>query len=133
MTPIIEICVVVLTVGLLVAMVVGMISLKRLGRVLENTDRSLVQLEGLLGEARRTLDEGRVLFGSIQATVERVDSIAADASHLSHRVAAISETLLTEVEAPVQRVAAISRGMRAAVNVLRERWIHRTSNGFAAR
>lgn len=133
MTPIIEICVVVLTVGIVITMVATIVTMKRLGHVLQTSERSLAQLEGLLGEAGHTLAEGRVLFTSLHATIERVDSIAADASHLSHRVAALSETVLTEVEAPARSVAAFSRGVRAAAHVLMERWMHRNSNGFATR
>lgn len=133
MSPIIEICVVILTVCLAALTIVAMITTRNFGRVLENTDRSLVQLEGLLGDAGRTLDEGRELLGSLRATLERVDSIAVDARHLSHRVAALSDTVLSEVEAPARRLVALSRGVKAAAGVLKDRWMRHTSNGFAAR
>lgn len=128
MNTLMEACVVLLTLSVTTLTVVGLVTLRRFGQVLENADRSLYRLESLLDEAGRTLADGRELLGGLGTAVTRLDAIANDAGRLSHRVVGLSEALLNEVEAPARRLLRLSRGVKAAASTLWSRWSRRTGH-----
>jgi uncharacterized protein YoxC len=122
MTPLIQGCIVALTAGLIVLIVVAVLTMRRLYHTLDNIDRSLAPLEGLISDATKASAELRELLVSLDDVVDRVDGIVGDFKGVSERGARISGALLDEVEGPARKVTALVRGIKAAGSVLASRW-----------
>ena len=122
MTPLIQGCIVALTAGLIVLIVVAVLTMRRLYHTLDNIDRSLLPLEGLITDATKASSELRELLVSLDDVVDRVDGIVGDFKGVSERGARISGALLDEVEGPARKVTALVRGIKAAGSVLASRW-----------
>ena len=131
MTPLIQGCIVALTAGLIVLIVVAVLTMRRLYHTLDNIDRSLLPLEGLITDATKASSELRELLVSLDDVVDRVDGIVGDFKGVSERGARISGALLDEVEGPARKVTALVRGIKAAGSVLASRWGRNRLKGFS--
>lgn len=122
MTPLIQGCIVALTAGLIVLIIASIMTMRRLYHTLDNVDRSIVPMEGLIADATKASSELRELLVSLDDVVDRVDTIVADFKGVTERGARISSALLDEVEGPARKVTALVRGVKAATGVLVSRW-----------
>ncbi len=125
MPVILQICLVAVTAGLVVLVVVAVRALKRFERANESISETLGLLRVLLADATHTSGEVRDLARSLGAVSESVRGIAGKFEAVSDRAVAVSSAVLDEVEAPVRSAVGVVRGVRTGTAVLLRKWASR--------
>ena len=126
MPALVQICIVIVTIGLLASAVltVGMMT-----RFLNRAARDLAQLSQAVRESAAQVDlvshETRGLVASLRGCVPPLRRVVDRFEAVGQRTADLSSVLLEEVEAPVYTAAAVARGVRAGTDHLLRRLMRR--------
>ncbi len=122
MTPLVQICIVVVTLSFVALVAVTSVAMVRVGqaaaRLTATAEQSMAQIE-------RIAMETQALLVSIREVVMPAQRAVTGLERLSVRVTSLSHVLLDEVEEPVFAVAAVARGVRAGAVRLASLWSRR--------
>ena len=125
MPALIQICIVIVTIGLVAIVLMTARMMTRFNRASEE----LSQLGHAVRESAVRFDlvthEARALAASLRECVPPVQRLVDRFEDVGQRAADLSCVLLEEIEPPVFTAAAISRGVRAAAGHLLTRLVHR--------
>ena len=128
MPALLQICIVIVTIGLLAIAVMTFRTMIRLNKAAEE----LSQLTHAVRESVVTFDlathEARAFVASLQDCVPPVLRIVRRVDTVSQRAADLSSTLLEELELPVSAAAAVARGVRSGAHHLLKRLVHRITH-----
>lgn len=108
MTPLVQLCVVLVTVAFVALAVATILALFRLGKAAQV---SMAHLEEIAQETRELLAAVRVMVPPAQRVVSRFQ-------RLGERAADLSTALLDEVEPPVLAAVALARGVKTGTSRL---------------
>ena len=131
MPVLLQICIVVLTVGMLVMMVASLRIMSLFGMVARDIHRSSLAVRESAARLDLIADEARTLMTSLDSCVKPVLRIANRFEGVGERVAELTTTLLEEMEAPVFTVAALARGVRAGTQRLLGNLVHRIRHRYS--
>ena len=122
MTPLVQICIVLVTLSFVALVGVTLLAMVRLGqtaaRLIATAEASMVRIELIVLETQ-------ALLISIREVVTPAKRAVTGLERLSDRVTGLSNVLLDEVEEPVLAVAAVARGVRAGAVRLVSLWSRR--------
>ena len=125
MPALIQICIVIATIGLVA---IALMTVRVMNRLSKSTEE-LTQLTRAVRESAVKFDlvthEARALVASLRECVPPVLRVVGRLDAVSQRAADLSSTFLEEVEAPVFAAAAVARGLRSGVNHLLKRLMDR--------
>jgi len=114
MPALIQICIVIVTVGLLAIVVMT-------ARMMNRFNKTADDLSQLTNEARTVVATLRDCVTPVQRVVERFEDIG-------QRTADLSSALLEELELPVFTAAAVARGVRSGANYFLKRIVNRLTH-----
>src|SRR5512143_19033 len=125
MPALIQICIVILTIGLLAIALMTVRMMNRFNRATEDLSRlthavreSAVKFDLVTHEAQALLGSLRDCVPPVQRVVDRLDTV-------SRRTADLSSALLEEFERPVYTATALACGVRSGANHFLGRLVHR--------
>ena len=128
MTALIQICIVIATIGLLAIALMTIHLMNRFNRASEE----LSQLAQAMRESAQKFDlvahEARALMASLRDFVPPVLRVVNRFEAVGQRTADLSSALLEELELPVFTAAAVARGVRSGANHLLKRLMNRFTN-----
>lgn len=128
MPALIQICIVIATIGLLAIALMTIRMMTRFNKVAEE----LSQLTRAVRESAVRFDlathEARALLASLRDCVPPVQRVVGRFDALSRRAAALSSTILEELEPPVFTAAAVARGVRSGADHFLKRLVHRVTH-----
>jgi len=120
-----QICIVILTVGILVMMLVSLRMLSLFGKAA----REILLVSRALRRSAARMDlvthEARSLVASLDRCVQPAFRVANRLETVGQRIAELSTSFLDEVAAPVFTVAALARGVRAGTRQILQSLIQR--------
>jgi uncharacterized protein YoxC len=131
MPALVQICIVIVTIGLLAIALMTIRMMSRVGKVAED----LSQVSRAVRESAARFDlvthEAQALAASIRDCIPPVQRVVGRVDAVSERAAGLSSTILQEVELPVFAAAAVARGVRSGASHflqrLADRWADRHS------
>ena len=132
MPALLQIWIVIVTIGLLA---IALLALRMMNRFLDRTSVDISKLSHAVHESASQIDlgtqEARMLVASLRECVPPVMRVVERLEAVGQRTAALSSTVLEEVERPIFTAAAVARGVRSGANYflrrLMYRFIHRSS------
>ena len=131
MPVLLQICIAILTVGMLVMVVASLRIMSLFGLVARDIHRTSLAVRESAARLDLIADEARTLMTSLDSCVKPVLRIANRFEGVGERVAELTTTLLEELEAPVFTVAALARGVRAGTQLLLGNLVHRISHRYS--
>jgi hypothetical protein len=128
MPALIQICIVIVTIGLLAIAVVSMTRFHRATRELSLLTH---ELRGSLVKFDLATQEARALAASLRGCVPPVLRVVHRFEDLGQRTADLSSALIDGLEVPVFTAAAVARGVRSGANHLLKRLMHRFTHRYS--
>ena len=126
MPALVQICIVIVTIGLLG---IALLTVRMLTRFFKQATQDISQLTLAVRESVAQIDlvthETRALVASLRDCVPPVQRVADRFEDIGLRTADLSSALLEELELPVFTAAAVARGVRSGANHLLMRLIRR--------
>lgn len=133
MSPVLEICVVVVTLAIVALAWMATRLMLRLDAMTHTLENGFHQVELVLEEVRQTSKRVNAVIDSADGTVHAVHRGVAKLERVVTRVAAISSVALDEFEVPVLQATALWRGVRAGVSTLKRQWTRSRASTNGAR
>lgn len=131
MPALIQICVVIVTIGLLA---IALMTIRMVTRFNKATEE-LSQLTHAVRESAAKFDlvthEARALVASLRDCVPPVLRVIGRFDAVSQRAADLSSTILEELELPVFTAAAVARGVRSGANHFLTRIVNRLTHRYS--
>ena len=126
MPALVQICIVIVTIGLLAF---ALQAVRLMTRFFDKAARDVAQLTVSVRESVAQIDllthDAHVLVTSLQTCVPPLQRVADRFEDVGQRTADLSSALLDELELPVLTTAAVARGVRSGANHLLRRLIYR--------
>jgi uncharacterized protein YoxC len=122
MTPLVQICIVLVTLSFVALVGVTLMAMVRLG---QTATRLTATAETSMAQFERIVKETQELLVSLREVVTPAQRAMLGLERVSGRVTGLSHVLLDEVEEPVLAVAAVARGVRAGAVRLATLWSRR--------
>lgn len=126
MPALLQICIVIVTIGLLA---IALMTVRMMARFFGKAAKDLSELTLAVRESVAEIDlvaqETRALVASLQDCVSPVQRVVARFESVGQRTADLSSTLLEELEVPVFTAAAVARGVRSGAGHFLVRMVHR--------
>jgi len=127
MPALIQICIVIVTIGLLA---IAVVSMTRFHKATREISLLTHELRGTLVMFDLAAQEARALAASLRACVPPVLRVVDRFEDLGQRTADLSSALLDGFEVPVFTAAAVARGVRSGANHLLKRLMHRFTHRY---
>jgi uncharacterized protein YoxC len=129
MSPLVQICIVIVTIALLAC---ALLTMRLLTRFFQRAGDDVAQLSVSVRESLSRLDqtvtEARTMVASVQQCVPPLRRVVDRFEDIGQRTADLSETVLEELELPVLTVAAVARGVRSGAGHFVQRLFNRFSH-----
>ena len=125
MPALIQICIVIVTIGLLACTWMVVRTMSRVGKAAEDFSQLSHALRVSIAEVELVAHEARALVGLLQDCVPPVLRVVDRFEAVGQRTADLSSTILDEIELPVFAAAAVARGVKVGANHLLKRLIDR--------
>lgn len=129
MPALLQICIVIVTLGLLV---LAFLTVQMMSRFFNKAAADISQLTQAVRESVDQIDlvthETRALVASIRDCVPPIQRVVERFEAVGQRTADLSSTLLAEIEVPVFTVAAVTRGVRTGATHLLSRLLKRITH-----
>ncbi len=126
MPALLQICIVIVTVGLLV---IALLTVRMLARFFSQATEDISQLSLAVRESVAQIDlvthETHALVASLRECVPPVQRVVDRFESVGQRTADLSSTLLDEIEQPVFAAAAVARGVRSGADHFLRRLMQR--------
>jgi uncharacterized protein YoxC len=126
MPALLQICIVIVTIGLLA---IALLTVRMMTRFFNRAAEDISQLTLAVRESVAQIDlvtgETRALVASLRDCVPPVQRVVDRFEAVGQRTADLSSALLEEFELPVFTAAAVARGVRLGANHLLKRLMHR--------
>jgi len=125
MPALIQICIVIVTIGLLAIVAMTVRMMIRISKATEEFSQLSVAARESIGKVDRLTDEAQTLVASLQDCVTPVQRVVERLEAVGQRTADLSSTILDELEIPVFTAAAVARGVRSGANHFLRRMVNR--------
>jgi hypothetical protein len=125
MPALIQICIVIATIGLLAIAVMGVGMMARFNRATEELSQLTHEIRESVVKFDLVAHEARALAVSLRDCVSHVLRVAGRFDAISQRAADLSSTVLEEFELPVFTAAAVARGVRSGASHFLKRLMNR--------
>jgi hypothetical protein len=126
MPALVQICIVILTIGLLT---IALLTVRMMSRFFDRAAADISQISLAVRESAAEVDlvahEARELVTSLRDCVHPILRVVDRLETVGQRTADLSSTLLDEFELPVFAAAAVARGVKSGANHLLKRLMHR--------
>jgi len=120
MPVLVEICIVVATVGILVAGVALAYFLVQARKTAEQLERTLAHFDAnIIPSLSRAAEDMRGAFDSMSKIMTRMDRISSDVQHASGKAMNLSNTVVNRFLVPAGEIAAILRGVKVGAAILK--------------
>jgi uncharacterized protein YoxC len=128
MPALLQICIVIVTIGLLV---IALVTVRMMSRFFRRATEDISQLSLAVRESIAQVDlvthEAHALLTSVRECVPPVRRVVDRFEAVGQRTADLSSAVLDELELPVFTAAAVARGVRSGADHLLRRLMHRFS------
>lgn len=125
MPALVQICIVIVTIGLLAIALIAVRIMTRFDKVAED----LSQVGHAVRESAARFDlvthEAQALAASLRDCIPPVQRVVGRLDAVSERAADLSSAILKEVESPVYAAAAVARGVRSGASHFLQRMVSR--------
>ncbi|OGF22913.1 MAG: hypothetical protein A2V63_09535 [Candidatus Eisenbacteria bacterium RBG_19FT_COMBO_70_11] len=125
MPALIQLCIVIATIGLLVIAAMTVRMMTRFDKATEELSRLTHALRESVVKINHVTEEARALATSLRDWVPPVQRVLDRFEVLGHRAADLSSIVFEEFEQPVFTAAAVAHGVRSGANHLLKRLMHR--------
>ena len=125
MPALIQICIVIVTIGLVAIAVMTVRTMARLNKATEELSQLTHEARGSVVQFDLVAHEARALMASVRDCVPPVRRVVDRLEAVGQRTADLSSALLEGFELPVFTAAAVTRGVRSGANHLLKRLMHR--------
>jgi hypothetical protein len=115
MSPIIQVCVVVVTIAVVLLAYVGARTMLRLEATTKRLEARFAHLDEILEDSRQTSRKVRDLVIVLEQIAQSARSGVERVGGVVGRAASMSTAVLDEIERPVRDVVAVIRGLRSGV------------------
>ncbi len=132
MTPLVSICLVVVTLSVAAIALAVVRALMRVERVADQLTRLAAELQEWTVGARRLTQETHEVIESVRGLVVPVRRVVDRFEVLAHRTAGLSEVVLGELEPPIRVVVAATRAVKSVSTHFIEHVLSRFSPGRTA-
>ena len=122
MTPIVQACIVLVTIAVLVLAYFAVRLMSRIEATTKKLDIGISHLEKILEDTRQTSGRVRDLVGVLEQAAHSIRSGVEGIEGVVARATSVSSIVLDEIVGPVRNVAGVIRGIRAGVQALTDRW-----------
>ena len=131
MPALIQICIVIATIGLLAIALMAFRLTIRMTKAAEDLSQLTHAVRGSIVQFDLIAHEVRGLVASIRDCVPPVQRVVDRFEAVGQRTADLSSTLLEELELPVFTAAAVARGVRSGANHLLRRLMNRFTHRYS--
>jgi uncharacterized protein YoxC len=131
MPALIQICIVIVTVGMLAIAIMTVRMMTRLNKATEELSQLTHEARGSVVKLDLVTDEARALVASLRDCVPPVLRTVNRFEAVGRRTADLSSALLEGLELPVFAAAAVTRGVRSGANHLLRRLMHRFTHSHS--
>lgn len=125
MSALIQICFVIMTIGLLAIALMTMRMMTRFNKATEELSRLTHAVRESVVKFDLVTHEARALVASLRACVPPVLRVVDRFDAVSQRAADLSSTILEELERPVFTAAAVASGVRSGTSHFLKQVVHR--------
>jgi uncharacterized protein YoxC len=129
MPALVQICIVIVTIGLLA---IALLTVRMMTRFFNKAAEDISQLTRAVRESVAQIDlvthDARELVASLRDCVPPVQRVVDRFETVGQRTADLSSALLEELEVPVYTATAVARGVRAGADHLLRRLMHRLTH-----
>jgi uncharacterized protein YoxC len=125
MPALLQICIVIVTIGLLAIALMTVRMMNRFNRATEELSQVTHAVRESAVKFDLVTNEARALLASLRECVPPVLRVVDRLEDVGHRTADLSTTLLEEIELPVFTAAAVACGVRSGAKHLLKRLMHR--------
>lgn len=125
MPVLVQVCIAIATLALAAAAIALVQTLGQVRRTAAQAERTLASLDGAIPTIVKTVDEARVVLGTLNSVAERAERIAGDFQHVGGKAAKFSSLFVDHVMTPASQVAAIVSGVRTGASFLLDGWRNR--------
>ena len=125
MPALLQICIVIVTVGLLAIGVLAARMITQFSKTAADISQLTVAVRESAARLDRVTDEARAVLGSLGECVRPVVRLVDDLEAVGQRTARLSNTVLEELELPLFTAAAVMRGVRSGAFHFLQQLVHR--------
>lgn len=125
MPMLIQICIVVATLALAGAAIALIAALGQVRKTAAQLEQTMLLLDGAIPTVVKTVDEARIVLGTLNAVAERAERIVDDFQHVGGKAVRFSSLFVDQVMTPASQVAAIVSGVRTGASFLLDGWRNR--------
>lgn len=133
MSPIVQVCIVVVTVAIVALAFMATRMIIRFDAMARSLDEGLLQLQQILEEGRVTSQRVHELIDVADDTVLSVRRCLVRIERVVGQATSVGSAVLDEFERPIKRATALWKGLEAGASLLRERWANGTSSDSVVR
>jgi len=132
MPALIQICIVIVTVGMLAMAIMTVRMMARLNKATEELSQLTHEARGSVVQFDRVAHETRALVASLRECVEPVQRVVDRFEDVGQRTADLSSAILEGFELPVFTAAAVTRGVRSGASHFLKRLMHRFTHRYSS-
>jgi uncharacterized protein YoxC len=132
MTPLIQICAVIVTLALVAIAVATVRAMLRLERAADEFSQTNNAIQKFLAESKTVTHQIQEVVGRAGSVVDQVRGVADRFQEVGERTARLSSAMVDEVEAPIRTAVAAMRGVRAGTGFLLDRLTNRLAHRRSA-
>ena len=125
MPALIQICIVIVTIGLLAIVAMTVRMMIHISKTAKEHSQLTLAIRESVGKIDRFTDEARTLVASLHDCVTPVRRVLERFEAVGQRTADLSSTVLDELEIPVFTAAAVARGVRSGASHFLRRMVNR--------
>jgi len=131
MPALIQICIVIVTVGMLAIAIMTVRLMTRLNKATEELSQLTLEARKSVVQFDLVAHETRTLLASLRECVKPVQRVVDRFEDVGQRTADLSSAILEGFELPVFTVAAVTRGVRSGASHFLKRLMHRFTHRYS--
>lgn len=135
MSPLIQACIVVVTlsaVAIAIVVIRAAMRLDQLSRdMMRATEQTAIAMQQSMADVQSVTRRIDAMVSALGQTVPAIHQVVHEFEHVGERASRLSNTVLEEIEAPIRTAVAVARGVRVGATSLMQalaRHTHSTSN-----
>jgi hypothetical protein len=132
MLPLVQICIVVATLGVVAIAAAALRVMYRVDKASRHVSRLSGEIREWIVQANELTRDARETVASVREAIAPLRRVAQRFETLGERTADLSATVLEEVESPLRTAIAVVRGVRSGTAYLMERLSNRFTHGRSA-
>jgi hypothetical protein len=122
---VIQVCIAIATLAIAAGAIALVSTLGQVKKTAAQAERTLSSLDAAIPTLVKTVDEARVVLGTLNTVAERAEHIAGDFQHVGGKAAKLSSLFVDQLMTPASQALAIVSGVRTGASFLLDGWRNR--------